>query len=644
MVRVSVGLVQIDAVVTDRQGRQVTDLRPADFRVREGGKEQKILHCSYVALAAPASPDSSPAARAGDSAPIARAAGRTITLVVDDNHISWEGMIRLRHALHRYIDERLAPGDRVVILRTGGSVSALEQFTGDVRRLHAAVDALRYNHMGTGSFSATIGSGQMPGESAHEGRPSRADLVPGIDDGQRKLDAFRADLVHVGTLATLRRVVRGLTPLPGRKPVVVFTDGFKVFDFDSGDDRVATALRALTDEANRASVVLYAVDTRGLAYAPPGQLGARLDAEEGPSYMAERTGGLMIKGGNDPGVGLDRVLEDQQGYYLIGYAPPPSFFDTPGGRPAFHKLDLSVRRSGLRVRSRAGFYGVRDAPMGTGSESREDRLAEALNSPFAAAGIRVRLQALFMDDEKAGPSLRAILCIDARDVTFVQAAAGGRQAALGVVAVTLGPAGIVARKDGRFTINPEGAEGLAANASYFYSLDVPVKKPGPYETRVVVRDVATGHMGSASEVVAVPDLEAGRLAVSSILVRGGTAMHSPSASSDDAQARVGRVTVGGAYEYVFQVLNARRDPATSRPRVETQVRVWRGRQAVYEGARTVLPVPYPNETRVVAAGRLNFGSQLEPGDYTLEVTVTDMLAPRKHSVVTQWADLEAVVR
>lgn len=656
--RVTVGLVQIDAVVTDRQGRHVTDLGPADFIVREGGQEREITQANYVALTSSATGSaavmSAPPALPGEAP--SRTRGRTITLVVDDLHVSYEGMHRLREALHLYLDQRLAPGDRVAILRTGGGVAALQQFTSDVPRLHAAVAGLRFNYNGMASLGgpAAIDS-QMPfGGGPAGGSPSGRQTT----EGQKELDRFREGLIGVGTLGTLRWIVQGLAPLPGRKPVVVFSDGFKVFDFREGG-RMEAQVRALTDEANRASVALYTVDTRGLssegvrgednvAHVSPGELQrlpgqralARFEAEESLSYMAERTGGLMVKGSNDPGRGLDRVLEDQQGYYVIGYAPPASFFDAPAGRPRFHKLQVSVRRPGLRVRSRAGFYGVADAATAMGDESRAGRLAAALVSPFAAAELGLRLQALFVDDEKAGPSLRAMLRIEAKDLTFAETAEGSRQAILDVVAVTFGDGGRpIDRKDQTFTIQAKGAAAPAADTALFYTVDLPVKRPGPYQFRVVVRDVASGRMGAAGEVVAVPDLKAGRLAVSGVVVRGSA---EDTASSDDEQALVGRVKPGGAFEYVFQILNARRDPATTRPRLETQIRLWRGRERVYEGPRTALDVEHATEHRVVAGGRLSLSSQLPPGDYTLEVVVTDTLAPRAQAVATQWANLEAV--
>ena len=471
------------------------------------------------------------------------------------------------------------------------------------------------------------------------------------------------EMVEVGTLGALRRIVKGLAPFPGRKPVIVFSEGFKI---DRHDGLTEPYIRALTDEANRASVALYTINARGLhdgcapgrrqrhlsrlrSSAGPNpswvprraRARARFDAEESLSFLADRTGGLMVKASNDPGRGLDRVLADQEGYYLIGYTPPASFFETAGGRPRFHKIQVSVRRPGLHVRSRAGFYGVPDAAA-AGTASRGERLAAALVSPFAAPDLGLRLQALFVDDEKAGPTLRAMLRIDGRDLTFVERPGGGWQVVLDVAAVTYGSGGAaVDRKDQTFTVSTQAAERPGPDTAFYYTVDLPVTKPGPYQFRVVVQDTATERLGAASEVVVVPDLKAGRLALSGILVHGA-AGQAPADGSDGTQALVGRVKPGGSFDYAFQILNARRDPATQRPRLQTQVRLWRGGKAVYEGPRTPLSLEGPGGERVAAGGRLDLGASLEPGDYGLQVIVTDTLAPSARSVATQWARLEVV--
>ena len=58
----------------------------------------------------------------------------------------------------------------------------------------------------------------------------------------------------------------------------------------------------------------------------------------------------------DPRDYFQRILADQRGYYLIGYQPDAGTIDETGG--AFRKIKIKVKRKGLSVRTRSGFYGV----------------------------------------------------------------------------------------------------------------------------------------------------------------------------------------------------------------------------------------------------------------------------------------------
>src|SRR5690348_7870638 len=53
VLRVTVNLVQVDAVVTDSKGKQVTNLTANDFQLLQDGKPQKITKFSYIATVAP---------------------------------------------------------------------------------------------------------------------------------------------------------------------------------------------------------------------------------------------------------------------------------------------------------------------------------------------------------------------------------------------------------------------------------------------------------------------------------------------------------------------------------------------------------------------------------------------------------------
>src|SRR3989440_529996 len=47
IVRITTNLVQVDAVVTDKNGKIVTDLKPEEVQIFEDGRQQKITHFSY---------------------------------------------------------------------------------------------------------------------------------------------------------------------------------------------------------------------------------------------------------------------------------------------------------------------------------------------------------------------------------------------------------------------------------------------------------------------------------------------------------------------------------------------------------------------------------------------------------------------
>jgi hypothetical protein len=47
-VEISTNLIQLDVVVTDKKGNQVTDLEPEDFEIFVNDKKQDITNFSYI--------------------------------------------------------------------------------------------------------------------------------------------------------------------------------------------------------------------------------------------------------------------------------------------------------------------------------------------------------------------------------------------------------------------------------------------------------------------------------------------------------------------------------------------------------------------------------------------------------------------
>ena len=145
-----------------------------------------------------------------------------------------------------------------------------------------------------------------------------------------------------------------------------------------------------------------------------------LHSQGGLNYIAQQTGGLFIRNSNDISRGISRVLDDQKGYYLIGYVPEAATFKSVQGRREFHKILVKVKRPGLHVRSRSGFYGVADDEQPRLGEVAPGRqLFAALTSPFASGDLRLKLTSFYGQDADRGAFVRSLVYIDARDLTFI---------------------------------------------------------------------------------------------------------------------------------------------------------------------------------------------------------------------------------
>jgi hypothetical protein len=57
---------------------------------------------------------------------------------------------------------------------------------------------------------------------------------------------------------------------------------------------------------------------------------------------------------------LREAVDDGDGYYLLGYQPDASTFSKKSAAPNFHDINVRVKRPGLWVRSRTGFFGAPD--------------------------------------------------------------------------------------------------------------------------------------------------------------------------------------------------------------------------------------------------------------------------------------------
>ncbi|HEV2861787.1 MAG TPA: VWA domain-containing protein [Pyrinomonadaceae bacterium] len=686
VVRITSNLIQVDAVVLDAEGRQVTGLGPEDFELLEDGRPRSITHFSYVSNEAG---DATVAAAASNkvaatpskawrsaSVPPARirrgGARRVVAFVVDDLGLDFQAAAYVREFLKRFVEREMRPGDLVAFVRTSAGVGALQQFTSDPRLAAAAVERIRFR----------------PGFRA----PTGAFAVPGGETGEQALDS--AAPFTVGTLGALNYVLRGAAELPGRKSVVLISGDTRVFRLNRRDASVRDFLQRMADLANRASASVYTLDASDLT---PGKLGssvglvsaagtstsqaanaqgsdpltsgrpsftqasnqslaevmfndrdldadrAQLETASALRYLAKQTGGAQV-------FDAARVIEDQRGYYLIGFRPSETTFDARPGGGRFHNITVRVKRPGLRVRHRVGFYATTDGEApGSGPSTREGKLLKALTSPLASGAIGVSLTPLFGNDAQTGSFVRALVHVDARNLKFAPAEGGTRQASFEVLAVTLGEGGKpLDQVSGVETVRVSGADyERLLKDGFRYTLKVPVKKPGAYQLRVAVLDHASELTGSANELIDVPDLSGGRLTVSGLVLSGKARADAPAGPAAElemeADAAVRRLRAGMELRYDFVVYNAQPDPSTGLPRLQTQVRLFRDGRVLYEGKVAPFETAQREDLgRLRAGGRIALSRAAAPGEYVLQVIVTDLSAREDRRVATRWIDFEIV--
>ncbi|HXN46449.1 MAG TPA: VWA domain-containing protein [Bryobacteraceae bacterium] len=660
IVRVTVNLVQVDAVVTDSKGRQVTDLKAEDFEITEDGRPQKITNFSYIRLASPALPAAPlpPGAVALPPAPAVtkrEEVRRTIVLVVDDLGLSFESVGEVRRDLKHFVEQQFQPGDMVAIVRTSGGMGALDQFTTDLGLLLAAVERLRWYPGGRSGLSAM--------EPVNPG--------PGSGLEARSQDAqFRRVTYSLGTLGAVSYLLNGMRDMPGRKSLILISDGLRLRSILGPgesmapryarpsvwepDVRIAEALRRLADQANRAAVVLYSIDARGVQPLTPtasdrltledirnqGRGDSRLTSmlldQEGLAVLSHETGGFLVHDTNRIDFGLGQVLKDLEGYYLIGYKPDAARFQPRNGKlPDFHAIKVKVKVPKLRVRSRSGYYGYEDSPKRT-----DDEFSAALFSPFTSSGVHLRLTPVFAEAPDARNTITLMLHIDARDLTFASDA-GDQQATADLLAFTVDERGQPIDKASYKAIirlKPARYE-YALGAGLVYTSSIAVIRPGPYQVRVAVRDTATGRIGTASQFVEVPDLKKRRLALS------GLVLDSPPNQPQDREAPgVPSFRVfprSGAFDFTCQIFNARLDPGTNKPALDTEVRVFHGQQQVLATDLKRLDIAATGSARTTAKGNVPLEA-FEPGSYALQFVVHDTLAKEHEGVATQWIDFDVV--
>lgn len=403
--RIEVRVVNLEAVVVDKDDERVRGLGPGDFRLRVDGREVPIEFFTEVDDGRALEPPAVPAAGA-PAPPAGVEPGRpvgTSYLVFIDDFLTFRPSDRnlVIEEIRRGL-EHLGPDDRMAIVAFDGrDLDLLTSWTGSREELARALDAARERPTRGGYSRAVGGLDQrapegddpaVPGASAAEigDELGGAESQGLTDEGDLRLDlCARVGRLEywlhkevLGVTATLRSFAKP----PGRKVMLLLSGGWphSVRDYLAGANAAEAAQRCsasggpaiyrpIFETANLLGYTLYPVDLPGpsqggvtaaraggvgLVTAAPGDptgfaadnVGINADFEIHGTLLqlaAETGGEAMID--NARLTALGRVVEDTRSYYWLGFTPAWQ------GDDKDHEIDLEVLRPGMKVRSRKGF-------------------------------------------------------------------------------------------------------------------------------------------------------------------------------------------------------------------------------------------------------------------------------------------------
>jgi VWFA-related protein len=374
-------VVNVEVFVTDKAGRPIRDLDIDDFEIYEDGRQVKVTNFYAVSEGRPRTVVPLDTLEATAPGPVGSLPLVTVpeeqrlSLIVYVDNLFLRPFNRnnvLRQA-RGFLRRVLRGGDRAMVVSFDRGLHLRLPFTTDASLVEATLLELE----------------ELTGWGV-QAQTERRNVIRRLDQVR---DAFEAE-GHVESYANARffevrqsikaleTQVKALAGLPGRKAILYISDGFPMTTAEdlyylldlrypdrTGGQLAASRFRArrmirtLTYEANAQRVTFYTIQAKGLR--SQSSLSAESSSNDGSlieidtvydasheasiEMMARDTGGLAALGTNNIDGALKRVADDFGNYYSLGYVPSHSV----AGR--YHKLDVKVKRKGLRVRHRNGY-------------------------------------------------------------------------------------------------------------------------------------------------------------------------------------------------------------------------------------------------------------------------------------------------
>jgi VWFA-related protein len=376
--------VVIDLIVTDRHGHHVQGLTASDFKIYEDGVPREII--GFTPSAGSASTSSSMAALGAEEVPkAATPQGQSglptqphlLTVVLDLGGNRLANTKTSCNAVLRYLEKTLASNDYVAIYYIDQGLHLALPFTNDLQEARETIKRIETRRP-TGTFSGSDRESAQNEINDLLRRGVKGAQVEILRSSLRMGNMFQARAVF----AALRAICFGYRAMPGRKNVVLFSEGFLY------SDDAKPAMEAVADAANRANVSIYLIDPQGLEINPYGagdppadtissKMATAAAANENANthggeskfdrmrtignltrgdqleWLADTTGGFVVNRTNDLIYAFNRVMDDARNYYTLSYLPEKKEID---GK--FHAVKVETSQGSYQLRYRKGYWAI----------------------------------------------------------------------------------------------------------------------------------------------------------------------------------------------------------------------------------------------------------------------------------------------
>ena len=668
---VDVNYVEVDAVVTDADGRPVRNLTADDFELLEDGTPQTIGAFSFVhvPIERRTPPPFASAPIPSDVVTNDGSEGRLYLLVLDDLHTGSTRTGRVRQIARMFLERHFGANDYGAVVYTGGRDVDGQDFTNDRQLLLAAVDRFSGQKLESATaakirvFQSAPTAAALPPTARSErrtvpsGNPNDPNLVDAQPDDPLTFERrTRAHLVmtRVHQLADFMAGVRGR-----RKALMLFSEGVEYDIEDSIGGSSGDFVVRETDEAiaaaTRGNVSIYGVDPRvvegldeemmqigssGLLDMGLGMPSLRRElqsAQAGLRYLATGTGGFAAVNQSGYARVFERIVEENSSYYLLG-------FSSSNGRREgkYRHIDVRVKRPGLKVaRARQGYReprAVRTAAVSASASAPFSAVSRSvasvgLTSPLPLSGLPIKLFAGTYRASAAQAMVALSIEVDVSTVDFDEQDGRFIQQ-LEVASVAIDPRGTIREQAGQAVELAFTRERLAqARREGVRVITGMTLDPGRYQLRVAV-GTRSGRVGSVIRDLAIPDYTQSPLTMSSV------SLTSQLATSVPTTARVNFLNLSLRGPVTAQRVFSRRDEITVYAEVyenEIQARHMlelrtvaraEGGQVAFALTDQLWTRERPDRGAYSHWARIPM-SDLAPGNYVLELEARSLIEPQR---------------